>query len=65
MVSGIFFGFSFGMGGLGAGVLGQLADYTSIEFVYTLTAWLPALGLLTWFLPDIERERLAAARAGR
>jgi FSR family fosmidomycin resistance protein-like MFS transporter len=62
MVSGIFFGFSFGMGGLGAGVLGQLADYTSIDFVYHLTAWLPALGLFTWFLPDIERERLAAAR---
>jgi FSR family fosmidomycin resistance protein-like MFS transporter len=62
MVSGIFFGFSFGLGGLGAAALGELADFTSIDLVYDIAAWLPALGLLTWFLPDIERARLAARR---
>ncbi len=64
MVSGIFFGFSFGLGGLGAAALGELADHTSIELVYGICAWLPLLGLFTWFLPDIERVRLAARRAG-
>ncbi len=64
MVSGIFFGFSFGLGGLGAAALGALADHTSIELVYGICAWLPLLGLFTWFLPDIERVRLAARRAG-
>lgn len=63
MVSGIFFGLTFGLGGLGAAALGELADRTSIELVYQICAWLPALGLLTWFLPDIERTRLRAARA--
>jgi len=52
MVSGLFFGFAFGMGGLGAAVLGQLADRTSIEFVYGLCAYLPAIGILAAFLPD-------------
>jgi FSR family fosmidomycin resistance protein-like MFS transporter len=64
MVSGIFFGFSFGLGGLGAAALGELADFTSINLVYDVCAWLPLLGLLTWFLPDIERARLAARRSG-
>jgi len=64
MVSGILFGFSFGLGGLGAAALGELADYTSIGLVYDVCAWLPMLGLLTWFLPDIERARLAARRRG-
>jgi len=54
MVSGIFFGLAFGMGGLGAAALGWLADQTSIIFVYHVTAFLPAIGLLTVFLPDIE-----------
>ncbi len=58
MVSGIFFGFSFGLGGLGAAALGELADFTSIDLVYGICAWLPLLGLLTWFLPDIERVRM-------
>jgi FSR family fosmidomycin resistance protein-like MFS transporter len=62
MVSGIFFGLTFGLGGLGAAALGELADHTSIELVYEICAWMPAVGLLTWFLPDIERERLAALR---
>jgi FSR family fosmidomycin resistance protein-like MFS transporter len=54
MISGLFFGFSFGMGGIGAAALGKLADMTSIEFVYQVCAFLPALGLLAAFLPDIE-----------
>jgi len=51
MVSGLFFGFAFGMGGLGAAVLGLLADKTSIEFVYQLTAFLPLLGIVAAWLP--------------
>ena len=54
MISGLFFGFAFGMGGIGAAVLGQIADHTSIVYVYHLCAYLPALGLLTGLLPNIE-----------
>lgn len=46
------FGFAFGMGGLGAAVLGLIADHTSIELVYKICAFLPLLGMLTIFLPD-------------
>ena len=56
-VSGLFFGFAFGMAGMGAAALGALADLTSIEFVYRTCAFLPALGLFTAFLPDLEAER--------
>ena len=59
MVSGLFFGFAFGMGGIGSAVLGQLIDLTNIRFVFQLCAFLPLLGLLTAFLPDIERNRAA------
>ncbi|GGG98008.1 MFS transporter [Silvibacterium dinghuense] len=52
MVSGLFFGLAFGLGGLGAAILGTLADHTSIDFVYKVCSFLPALGLLTGFLPD-------------
>ena len=55
MIAGLFFGFSFGMGGLGAAFLGQLADLTSIETVYKIVSFLPAVGLLAYFLPKIER----------
>lgn len=55
MVSGLFFGLAFGMGGVGAAVLGVLADLTSIGFVYNVCAFLPAIGLLAYFLPDVER----------
>ena len=55
MISGLFFGFAFGMGGLGAAVLGKLADMTSITYVYKVCAFLPAIGLLTAFLPDAGR----------
>jgi len=54
MVSGLFFGFAFGMGGLGSAVLGALADKTSIEHVYNLCAFLPLIGLLTAFLPNLK-----------
>ncbi|MEO6910980.1 MAG: MFS transporter, partial [Edaphobacter sp.] len=57
MVSGLFFGFAFGMGGIGAAVLGELADMTSIGFVYKVCAYLPAIGLLTGFLPNLERTQ--------
>jgi MFS transporter, FSR family, fosmidomycin resistance protein len=53
MVSGLFFGLAFGMGGIGAAALGILADHTSIEFVYRVCSYLPALGLVTAFLPNI------------
>ena len=57
LVSGLFFGFAFGMGGIGAAVLGQLADRTSIGFVYQVCAFLPAIGLLTALLPNLERRK--------
>jgi FSR family fosmidomycin resistance protein-like MFS transporter len=57
LVSGLFFGFAFGAGGLGAALLGELADHTSIEFVYKVCSVLPAIGLLTVFLPNIEGRR--------
>jgi MFS transporter, FSR family, fosmidomycin resistance protein len=62
MISGLFFGLAFGMGGLGAALLGELADRTSIEFVYRVCAFLPAIGLLTAFLPNVEPERVWAKR---
>jgi MFS transporter, FSR family, fosmidomycin resistance protein len=54
MIAGMFFGFAFGMGGVGAAALGEIADRTSIEFVFQLCAFLPALGLLAAFLPNIK-----------
>jgi MFS transporter, FSR family, fosmidomycin resistance protein len=57
-VSGLFFGFAFGFGGIGAALLGQLADATSIDFVYKVCSFLPAIGLLTAFLPNIEPKAL-------
>ena len=64
-IGGIFFGFAFGMGGLGAAALGRLADATSIEYVYRLCAYLPLIGLLTAFLPDLDQPATAPAPAGR
>jgi MFS transporter, FSR family, fosmidomycin resistance protein len=57
-IAGLFFGLSFGMAGLGAALLGQLADMTSIETVYKVCSFLPAIGLLAYFLPKIEKKRL-------
>lgn len=55
MVSGLFFGFAFGMGGLGAALLGLLADHTSIAHVYRVIAWLPLLGVVAALLPSVKR----------
>jgi FSR family fosmidomycin resistance protein-like MFS transporter len=57
MIAGLFFGLAFGMGGIGAAVLGKLADHTSIQHVFRLCAFLPLLGLLTGLLPDVEKKR--------
>ncbi len=56
LIAGLFFGLAFGMGGIGAAVLGRLADKTSISHVFHLCAFLPLLGLLTGFLPNVERK---------
>jgi FSR family fosmidomycin resistance protein-like MFS transporter len=57
MISGMFFGVAFGIGGLGAAALGKLADTTSIGFVYQVCAFLPAIGLLAAFLPNMKASR--------
>ena len=54
LVSGLFFGFAFGMGGIGSALLGKLADSRSIEYVFSICSYLPLIGLLTGFLPNIE-----------
>ena len=56
MISGLFFGFAFGMAGVGAALLGVLADHTSVNFVYQVCAFLPAIGLLTAFLPNLKQR---------
>ena len=56
MISGLFFGFAFGMGGIGSALLGALADRTSIEYVFSICSFLPLIGLITGFLPDIGRK---------
>jgi MFS transporter, FSR family, fosmidomycin resistance protein len=58
MISGLFFGFAFGMGGIGAAILGRIADATSILFVYKICAYLPAIGLLAGFLPSMSQRPL-------
>ncbi|MBN3002478.1 MFS transporter [Chromobacterium alkanivorans] len=58
MVSGMFYGFAFGIGGIGAAVLGQLADSHGIEFVYRLCAFLPLLGLVAALLPDLRGDKV-------
>jgi MFS transporter, FSR family, fosmidomycin resistance protein len=60
MIAGLFFGFAFGMGGIGAAVLGQLADATSIAYVYKVCSFLPLIGVLTVFLPDVEGKHAKA-----
>ncbi|MCP9751164.1 MFS transporter [Ferruginibacter sp. HRS2-29] len=56
MVSGLFFGFAFGMGGLGSALLGKLADHTSVAYVFSICAYLPLLGIITAFLPDLRKK---------
>jgi len=57
LVSGMFFGFAFGLGGLGAAAMGRIADASGIAFVYQLCSYLPAIGLVVWLLPNLERDR--------
>lgn len=59
MIAGLFFGFAFGMGGLGSAVLGKLADVTSVNYVFHVCAFLPLLGIITGFLPNIEQPKKA------
>src|SRR5690554_1958972 len=54
MISGLFFGFAFGIAGLGSAILGYLADYTSIDFVYKLCSFLPLIGIMAFLLPNIK-----------
>jgi FSR family fosmidomycin resistance protein-like MFS transporter len=57
LVSGMFFGFAFGLGGLGAAAMGRIADASGIAFVYQLCSYLPTIGLVVWLLPNLERDR--------
>ena len=56
MVSGLFYGFAFGMGGLGSALLGNLADHTSITYVYYIYAYLPLIGIIAFFLPNLKKK---------
>lgn len=58
MVSGLFYGFAFGMGGLGSALLGNLADHTSITYVYYLCAYLPLIGIIAFFLPNLKKKKV-------
>jgi hypothetical protein len=61
MISGLFFGFAFGVAGVGAAMLGKVADLTSISFVYQICSLLPVIGILAYFLPNVEtRDSLRA-----
>jgi FSR family fosmidomycin resistance protein-like MFS transporter len=57
LVSGMFFGFAFGLGGLGAAVMGGIADAYGIAVVYKICSFLPILGIVAWFLPDMTKEK--------
>jgi len=57
LIAGLFFGLAFGAGGIGSALLGRLADHTSISFVFQICAYLPLIGLLTGFLPEVEGKR--------
>ena len=56
-IAGLFFGFAFGMGGIGSAVLGWLADRTSIEYVFSICSFLPLIGIITGLLPNIETKK--------
>jgi FSR family fosmidomycin resistance protein-like MFS transporter len=58
MVAGLFFGLAFGIAGIGAALLGELADWTSITLVYHVCAFLPAIGLLAAFLPEMGKAQI-------
>ena len=63
LIAGLFFGLAFGFAGIGSAFLGRLADHTSIEYVFKVCAWMPLIGLLTGFLPEVEpkAERRSAS----
>lgn len=65
LVSGLFYGFAFGMGGLGSALLGNLADHTSIRYVFEICAYLPLIGIITAFLPRIGRQRYIGSPRNR
>jgi FSR family fosmidomycin resistance protein-like MFS transporter len=65
MVAGLFFGLAFGIAGIGAAFLGWLADVTSIDFVYHICAFLPAIGLLAAFLPETAKPKVPGKRGKR
>jgi len=60
MIAGLFYGVSFGLGAISAALLGELADHTSLSTVYHLCSFLPLAGLLTWFLPEVQRTQMSA-----
>jgi FSR family fosmidomycin resistance protein-like MFS transporter len=64
MISGLFFGFAFGVAGVGAAVLGKVADWTSISVVYHICSFLPVIGVLTYFLPNVETRVSAKTKQG-
>jgi FSR family fosmidomycin resistance protein-like MFS transporter len=57
MLSGLFLGFAFGMSGVAAAALGHLADVTSLDFVFKICSFLPLIGVVCWFLPNIDKQR--------
>lgn len=59
-ISGLFFGFAFGIAGIGSALLGHLADVTSIDFVFRVCAWLPLIGIVAGFLPDLRKRQTSA-----
>jgi FSR family fosmidomycin resistance protein-like MFS transporter len=63
LMAGLFFGLAFGMGGIGSAVIGILADHYGIRFVFHLCSYLPLIGLLTAFLPNLEKGRVAEVKA--
>ncbi len=60
MIAGLFFGLNFGLGGIASVFFGRLADLTSIEFVFQVSSFLPLIGIVTGFLPDIETKKSKA-----
>jgi len=60
LISGLFFGFAFGMAGLGSAVLGKIADMTSVSFVFEICSFLPLIGIFTVFLPDLKQLKMSS-----
>ena len=65
MIAGVFFGLMFGLGGIGSAFFGWLADLTSVEFIFRVSTWLPLLGIVAVFLPDVKPVRTNGREAGR